>query len=39
MFDDEIATHTSIATGNHSQYFSLNDKKRQLDPGNLDAII
>ena len=38
LFADEIATYTSIA-GNHSQYFFVYDKIRQLEPGNSDAII
>ena len=39
LFADEIATYTSITAGIHSQYFSLYDKNRQLEPGNSDAII
>ena len=39
LFTDEIATHTSITEGIHSQYFFLNDKNRQPAPGNPDAII
>ena len=39
LFADEITTYTSITAGIHSQYFSLYDKIRQLEPGNSDAII
>ena len=39
LFTDEIAIYTSIAAGIHSQYFFLNDKNCQLEPGNPDAII
>ena len=39
LFTDEIATYTSITAGIHSQYFFLNDKFRQLEPGNSDVII
>ena len=36
---NEISRYTSITAGMHSQYFSLYDKFRQLEPGNSDAII
>ena len=36
---DEITTYTSITAGIHSQYFSLYDKIRQVEPGNSNAII
>ena len=39
LFADEISTYTSITAGVHSQYFFLNDKIRQLEPGNSDVII
>ena len=38
IFTDEKATYTAITVGIHSQYFSLYDKIRQLEPGNLDTI-
>ena len=39
IFADKVATYTSISAGIHSQYFSLYDKIRQLEPGNSDVII
>ena len=39
LLAEEISTYTSIAAGIHSQYFSLYDKIRQLEPGNSDALI
>ena len=39
LFADEIATHTYITAGIHSQNFFVYFKNRQLDPGNSDAII
>ena len=39
LFTDEIATYTSITAGNHSQYFFLYDKIRQLEPGDSDVIF
>ena len=36
---DKIATYRSITPGIHSQNFVLDDKIRQLEPGNLDVII
>ena len=39
LFADEITTYTSITAGIHSQYFSLYDKIRELEPGNSDVII
>ena len=39
LFADEISTYTSTTAGIHSQYFSLYDKTRQLEPGNSDVII
>ena len=39
LFADEVATYTTITTGIDSQYFSLYDKIRQLEPGNSDIII
>ena len=39
LFAVEIPTYTSITAGIHSQYLFLPDKIRQLEAGNLDAII
>ena len=36
---NEISSYTSITAGNHSQYFFLYDKIRQLEPGNSDIIV
>ena len=39
LFADEIATYTSITAGIHSQYFVLDEKIRQIEPGKSDVII
>ena len=39
LFADQIATHTSITAGIHSQYFFLFDKFHHLEAGSSDAII
>ena len=39
LFAYEIATYTSITARIHSQYFFSDDKIRQLEAGNSDAII